>query len=124
MNIRKPITIALTLLALAATADAATLFTPPLSHQVWFGTEVSCRLVNVADRPTKVRIQSINRNGNVDNDSGAILVQPHEIVQVRTEGSGRSYCRFDVMGNPDRVRASACKFDFIQDRCRGTLHAE
>lgn len=124
MNIIKSITIALALLGLSVTAHAATLFTPPLSHQVWFGTEVSCKLVNVADEPTKVRIKSIDRNGNVDNDSGRIIVQPHEIVQVRSEGSGRSYCRFDVSGNADRVRASACKFDFIRDRCTGTLPAE
>lgn len=114
--------IALFSLALfGTTAQAATLFTAPMSFQIWFGTDVQCKLTNVADSPAKVRIRSITQNGNVDEDSGRLLLQPRESVEIRTNGAGRSYCRFDVDGAADRVRGSACTVS--GNRCDGVLPA-
>lgn len=110
-------------LTLATTANAATLFTPPLSFQVWFGTVVVCKITNVADGQTKVRVRAYHRNGAVDADSGAVLLQPRETIEVEGVGAGRNYCRFDVVGSAHRVRASACNIDTFDDSCRGVVEA-
>lgn len=110
-------------LFLASSAPAATLFTPPLSFQTWFGTEIVCKITNVADTESKVRVRSIRQNGRTDDDSGAVVLRPHQTIEAASSGSGRSYCRFDVQGDADRVRASACTVDVPGQRCVGIVEA-
>ncbi len=116
---------AFVLLALATTADAATLFTPPMSYQLWFGTDVECKITNVANSPTTVRARSMSQQGNVQQDSGNVVLAPHESVELSGgNGAGRTYCRFDVQGSKRRVRASICRVSLGSDGCQGALPAQ
>ncbi len=111
-------------LAAPALAGAATLFTPPLSYQVFFGTDVECKITNAARTPTVVRVRHVSQRGNMGPDSGDVRLQPGQSLELRANGAGRTYCRFDVDGSASRVRASACGVDLGATGCKSVLAAE
>lgn len=94
---------------LTPAAHAADLYTAPLSFHNSFGTEMECKVTNVASTDTTVRVRTIDTSGGVSNDSGNVVLAPLESFEITPNVlSGRYYCHFDVSGGKKRVRAGAC----------------
>lgn len=111
-------------LGLTASAGAATLYTAPLSFQLGFGLDVECKIVNVANSPTTVRVRAISDAGNITNDSGEVVLAPLESFELYANVlADRHFCRFDVNGGKRRVRAGACTVE-MPSGCRAVLPAQ
>lgn len=102
--------ILVSVLAMSAPVDAATLYTAPLAAGRTIGIgDVECRVTNVAQSPTTVRIRAYLGVALLT-DSGEIEVAPNAIAKLRigAGSGGRFHCRFDTSGGKRRVRAGAC----------------
>lgn len=98
-----------TLLGSSAPVHAATLYTAPLSFQLSFGQNFECKVVNVANAPTTIRVRAISDSGSTTNDSGDLALAPLESFALTANVlADRHFCRFDVKGGKRRVRAGAC----------------
>ena len=121
--------VAIALLGLATLAGsptparAATLYTAPLSFQVPFGQDLECKVVNVANAPTTIRVRAISDSGTTTNDSGDVSLAPLESFALSANVlADRHFCRFDVKGGKRRVRAGACTVG--SNGCRAVLPAQ
>ena len=107
---------------------ADTLFTPPMN---WGGdaqTPFACSIVNVSGQERTIRIQILDLQAQVSEDSGDFTPTPGFIAQLRTSGGDgmeQFYCKFDVQGGTKHFRASACILEFpIAGNCTVALPAQ
>lgn len=112
-----------TLAGSSTPARAATLYTAPLSFQVPFGQDLECKVVNVANAPTTIRVRAISDSGTTTNDSGDVSLAPLESFALSANVlADRHFCRFDVKGGKRRVRAGACTVG--SNGCQAVLPAQ
>jgi len=109
---RTRIITAVLVLALAGAAQAADLFTPPLTMDSEF---LRCEIVNLSSTSRAVTIEVRNSSGTV---LGSPLIignlQPHGVAstsQSNPAGVRPSYCKFVVEGAKSNYRASGCIAD-------------
>jgi hypothetical protein len=107
MMITKRISTFPTLLGLvfiAAAAQAATLFTPPL---VPLGTnQLDCYLVNISDQIRTATIDVLNRSGEVLNSVPVTLNPGEEKVATVLASEEPRYCKFVVDGSRIHFRGT------------------
>jgi hypothetical protein len=107
MTIKKPLTFALLLglVLMAAAAQAATLFTPPLFPDG--DSQIDCYLLNVSDQVRRATIEVFNRDGESLIPPVEVTLQPgtEEVASVPA-GENPRYCKFVVEGWRFNFRAS------------------
>jgi hypothetical protein len=113
MRTRIIITITALILGLSDAIYAATLFTPPLHLTLVATAEFRCQIVNVSNKNRTVRIQIVRASdGDVFLDSGDLILNPGRGDSISfspgVDGFVDLYCKFQVMGSKNSVRASAC----------------
>ena len=88
----------------SAAADAATLVSPPLVAEG--GNVLDCYLVNVGDKPRRVLIEAISKEGKVVQSVPTTLEPGQEDVARADPNDLPRYCRFTVSGPRADFRAS------------------
>jgi hypothetical protein len=110
------------LLALAASARAATLITPPLFTDN--GNALACMITNVGKKPVDVTIEAINAAGTVIG-SNATTIPPGNATNVSPATTfTTTFCRFTVKGGKKSVRAAACLRATANSPCGPALPAQ
>lgn len=94
-----------------------TLRTPPLRAE-YPARHITCDIANVSDDSLLVRVQFVNFDGTLSNDSDAYSLGPDESFSIGAlprlsifQGVKYGHCRFTVIGNKNAVRASGNVLD-------------
>lgn len=92
-------------LALTATAaQAATVYTPPLTAEP--GGTHACSVANVSTKALEVTIEILGSAGTVLNTTGPNFLAARRTASMETSNSSRRYCRVIVKGRKGKIRVS------------------
>ena len=104
MRIRMLVIATVTLAFTTTAAQAARVYTPPLSAEV--GGSHTCQVVNVSKKNRTVNIEVISNQGVVLSGSGPIILGAGQSASVGTITANRRYCRVTVKGGKKTIRVS------------------
>lgn len=99
----------------AGLVHAATLYTPVVEPT---GDEfVRCWISNVSEKTNVVTIQIITSNGDAYEPMEQEIAPGAAASHTSVNDPGPVYCRFDVNGNKQNFRASACRLIIADGSC-------